>query len=399
MRISLSALLLAACTGVAPVGSDESPIIGGMTTTGDPAVVLLVAMTGQGEAYCTAEIVSPHVVMTAAHCVDPSEVGSGAQFQVFLGSDVNNSSQSSNMSLWLGVKETHYDTTFDPNTLDGGHDVGVVILSSAAPVTPIAMNHTALTQSMIGQPLRLVGYGIDNGGDQSGQSAGTKRVVSTPLSSYDSLFINFGDASSGTCEGDSGGPAFLTIGGAEVIAGITSFGPAGCQGGSTDTRVDTRGAPFIDPYIQMFDPGWMSGGTTGGGTTGGGTTGGGTTGGATTGGGTTGGGTTGAGTTGGATTGGGTTGGGTTGGGTTGGGTTGNNNPGTCSATRACPANYTCVMTNGVGQCILAPHVSPTTGGNNASGGCSVGGHATPSPLLILFVVFLLVRSFKRQET
>src|SRR5579859_7631277 len=67
MRISLSALLLAACTGVAPVGSDESPIIGGMTTTGDPAVVLLVAMTGQGEAYCTAEIVSPHVVMTAAH--------------------------------------------------------------------------------------------------------------------------------------------------------------------------------------------------------------------------------------------------------------------------------------------------------------------------------------------
>src|SRR6478609_8408849 len=166
MRISLCAFLLAACTGV-PVGTDESAIIGGMNTTGDPAVVLLIAMTNQGEAFCTAEVVSPHVIMTAAHCVAPSEVGSGAKFQVFLGADINGSAgqQASN---FIDVTETHYDTVFSSNRLDSGHDVGVAILAKAAPVTPIAMNHTALTQGMVGQPLRLVGYGINSGNDQSG---------------------------------------------------------------------------------------------------------------------------------------------------------------------------------------------------------------------------------------
>jgi hypothetical protein len=56
------------------------------------------------------------------------------------------------------------------------------------------------------------------------------------------------------------------------------------------------------------------------------------------------------------------------------------------------------VISNGVGQCILAPHPQSNTP-TAAASGCSVGGHAAPSPLLILFVAFLLVRSFKRQET
>jgi secreted trypsin-like serine protease len=384
MRSSFCAVLtLAGCQGI-PVGAEQAPIIGGQTETGDPAVVLLVAQSNGGESFCTAEIVSPHVILTAAHCVDPATVGSGNSFQVFLGSDINGP-QGSQANLYLDVSETHYDTTFDPNRLDSGHDVGVAILSTASTVTPIPMNRTALTQSMVGQPLRLVGYGISSGSDPSGQTAGTKRQVSTPLSDFDSLFIDFGTASKGTCEGDSGGPAFMTINGTEVIVGVTSFGPQGCDGGSTDTRVDTRAVPFIDPYIQMFDPGFSttgSGGTTTGGTTTGGTTTGGTT---------TGGTTTGSSTTGSSTTGSSTNGSSTSGGNTSGG------NTGTCSATKACPANYTCVMSGGVGECILTP--TPQSSSAPDSSGCSVGGHAAPTPFFFIVFGFVFLRRSKRQET
>src|SRR6478736_5769536 len=112
--------LTAGCTSIGGAASStEQPIIGGTTNTGDPGVVLLRAMQGSGAngySICTAEIVSPHVVMTAAHCVDPATVGSGNTFDVFIGSNLNGA-EGNDASKWLSVKETHYNTNFDPNQL------------------------------------------------------------------------------------------------------------------------------------------------------------------------------------------------------------------------------------------------------------------------------------------
>jgi secreted trypsin-like serine protease len=240
---------------MAPTAADSetSAILGGTTDTADPAVVMLQANVSGGYSWCTAEIVSPHVLMTAAHCVSPQTVGTVTSFQVFIGYD--NASQMNDPSKWLAVQETHYNMAFDANNLQGGQDVAVVILSQPTTITPITMNTTALVSSDVSQSLRLVGYGITSGSDTTGTTAGTKRVVSTPLKSYDSNFVRFGTSTKGTCEGDSGGPAFLTIGGQEVIVGITSYGQVGCTNGTSDTRVDTVAEPFVAPYIAQFDPG------------------------------------------------------------------------------------------------------------------------------------------------
>ena len=251
VRALLLLLVCSGCTQLAPVGSQADPIIGGTTDTADPGVVLIRASDSQGYSLCTGEIVSPHVVMTAAHCTDPSEVGNNETFEVFIGSDMNGS-EGQDPSKWLAVQATDFNQNFDSQSLGSGNDVGVVILQNATTITPLAMNSTALTQSLIGQTIRLVGYGNNNG--QQGTGAGLKRVTTTPLTNYNSLFVNFGTSTRNTCQGDSGGPAFMTIGGTEVIVGVTSFGPAGCTGGSTDTRVDTVAAAFIDPYIQQYDP-------------------------------------------------------------------------------------------------------------------------------------------------
>jgi MYXO-CTERM domain-containing protein len=212
-----------------------------------------------GYSMCTAEIVSPHVVMTAAHCVEDSQV---SRFDVFLGHDLDDPAQSGDPSLWLKVSETHYDSKFNINDLENGHDIAVAILTKATTIPPLAINRTPLGQTNMGQMVRLVGYGVNNGWQQTG--SGKKRVVSTPLADYDQKFVVMGDSAHGTCQGDSGGPAFMTIAGKEVIVGVTSFGGWGCQDGGWDTRIDTMGAPFVDGWINKVDPNTPGGGGGGG---------------------------------------------------------------------------------------------------------------------------------------
>src|SRR5258706_8761507 len=167
---------LGGCVGGVVDGPEPeatSEIIGGTTDTGDPSVVLLFAQAAGSQygSLCTASVIAPRVVLTAAHCVAPSEVGAGATFSVFLGNDFNGSGQ------WLDVSETHYDTAFSANNLGGGHDVGIAILKNAVALTPLAYNRTT-PSALVGQAVRLVGYGVNNGSAQTG--AGGEAENTTP---------------------------------------------------------------------------------------------------------------------------------------------------------------------------------------------------------------------------
>src|SRR6267142_4741929 len=70
----------AGCLQSAPPASEPAqPIIGGTNDTGDPSIVLLIAQPkgSQGAGLCTASLISPHVLLTAAHCVDPAVITQG----------------------------------------------------------------------------------------------------------------------------------------------------------------------------------------------------------------------------------------------------------------------------------------------------------------------------------
>lgn len=69
MRLAVVALLLCACSQaeeVAVVDSSFAPIQGGFATDAEPAVGLLLYEDG---GYCTATLIAPNVILTAAHCV------------------------------------------------------------------------------------------------------------------------------------------------------------------------------------------------------------------------------------------------------------------------------------------------------------------------------------------
>jgi secreted trypsin-like serine protease len=224
---------------------DDSAIIGGKNDSGDPAVLALFASQpgAQNGSLCTASLISPTVLLHAAHCVDPREVGNGNVFVAIEGASLNAA------TAVHQVASTHFDPQFDPAQLANGHDIGVSVL--AAPINnikPLPFNRAPLSNNLVGQAVRLVGYGVNNGPAQSG--AGIKRQVTTKLDAFNSQLLQIGDVQHQTCNGDSGGPAFMNLNGVSTIVGVTSFGQQFCVGkGGFDTRVDTQLA-FIQQFVK-----------------------------------------------------------------------------------------------------------------------------------------------------
>jgi V8-like Glu-specific endopeptidase len=227
-----------------PVAAEDAqPIIGGESDTGDPAVVAVYAQQlGATSGFlCTGTVIAPTVVLTAAHCVSPEETGANARFVVLTAADVNKRG-----GQQLAVREVHANPRWSPDALEDGHDEGIVILQEPTSIAPLPFNRKPITTGMVGSALRIVGYGLNDGIDQTG--AGVKRQAMTKLRDVAGPLIQVGDRKKGTCNGDSGGPAFMKLGGVETIVGTTSYGNATCTDGGFDARVDVD-LDFIEPFL------------------------------------------------------------------------------------------------------------------------------------------------------
>ncbi|MBS1149172.1 MAG: Alkaline serine protease [Myxococcaceae bacterium] len=250
MRTSLliACCLFAGC-GLPPEGSDpqaadevqreRSGIVGGVTDTGDPAVV---ALTVQGQEYCTGTLVGPKTILTAAHCVNV--YGTQTPYYAAFGTYASQPTQRVRIISQIA------HPSYNPNS-GVSHDFGVLQLASAVTnVTPIPMNEKPMNSSHVGMPIRHSGFGITSGG---GGGGGTKRQVSYNVRQVTSALIESGAAGKQTCSGDSGGPAFMVMPGntAETLVGVVSFGDQSCNQFGEDGRVD-----FVLPWITQTMSPW-----------------------------------------------------------------------------------------------------------------------------------------------
>lgn len=240
---ALAFVLLAACA-LESTANVEQEIIGGEAAPNDASVVMLVAYPADRSTMytCTASVIAPNALLTAAHCVD--HVAS-YQYGVFYGAD-GSGSLASLIPQLAPVTSTHLFPTYNRNAPFTG-DVAIVILTNAAPVPALPILRAAPTA---GVAARIVGYGQQFYGTYNA----TRRHAATTLAAIDQGdTITVGDDDRHTCIGDSGGPALVMIGGVETVVGVNSYGPNGCTGPAHFRRTDVY-APFIDSYTTPAQP-------------------------------------------------------------------------------------------------------------------------------------------------
>jgi len=213
------------------IGSRNDEIVGGTATSAYPAVGVLASKSG----YCTGTLISARTVLTAAHCLEEDAASS---FVFTGGPDFRKPEWT--VKATGGVQHPAWDSQKLEN------DIALIFLAEDAPVEPMATAN-AFPSSLVGQKLLFVGYGITNATTQAG--FGTKRQVSITITEVADTQFAYGDKGKNTCNGDSGGPAFVSVGGQLQVAGVTSYGDAKCTKYGIDTRVDAFDA-FISSNLR-----------------------------------------------------------------------------------------------------------------------------------------------------
>jgi secreted trypsin-like serine protease len=239
-KLCALAAMVAACVGCVasadeesePLGTTEEAITNGNTDNKDYGVVALLV---SGQVYCSGVLVTPYVVATAAHCMEPTPPD-----QVFFGAN-----PSEKGGIYIKVANTLEHPNFDVDTLD--NDIALVGLASKAPATPLSYRTQAFDNSFDAMSIRIVGFGTTSAMDGSAR----KHSGNASIESFSDGDFKMKPDPSQTCTGDSGGPAFATFGNQELVIGLTSSGDASCQTYGRDMRID-RYVGFIQSYTRAY---------------------------------------------------------------------------------------------------------------------------------------------------
>jgi uncharacterized protein (TIGR03382 family) len=221
--------------------TDEHAIIGGTRSLGTTATVMLAGFPPDRSVLdtCTAAIVSPTVLLTAAHCIDAAN-HPGYLYGVFTGDDASVYPNLTALEPQLRtVASVHPHPQYSTNLPFYG-DIGVVVMSAPLPITPIPMQLDALDTTVVGKAAQIIGYGQIVYNTYNGK----RFEAMTTVGALDSDTILVGDAAKHACLGDSGGPAIVN----GKLVGVDSYGPTGCGGPAHYRRVDTF-KPFIEQYV------------------------------------------------------------------------------------------------------------------------------------------------------
>jgi secreted trypsin-like serine protease len=212
-------------------------IIGGIPTSDFPDCVAVGSDAGW---CCTGTLVAPNVVVSAGHCV-----AGGCASRVFVGQNVDEPGAGEVISVLTASAHPEYAPP-QPN-----HDLSVLVLSEDASVEPRAIAGDVMLRAA--GSVRVTGFGNTDVDSTGGY--GRRRMVDVPLASDDpklgadpkTEFVAgapFLDRDS--CNGDSGGPAYVQANRRWYLAGATSRATNStvrpCGDGGIYTRVNAFAA-------------------------------------------------------------------------------------------------------------------------------------------------------------
>lgn len=274
-----TALIVVAAVVALAIAAPASAITSGeIDGNRHPNVAMMVFYSSAGRFRCSATLVSPTVLVTAAHCTDDPVGKVIATFNPVAPTPTPRATDDTGNAMsavgyqalpagWAAIGTPHAHPLWDGELqLNDLHDVGVVVLDQAvtgitpAELAPIGYLDELSVQALHEAAFETVGYGVffvkpaEGPKKPTAVSDVTRRFAIQPGQNVTSQTLKLSESdddsrgTGGTCFGDSGGPTFHD----GLLVADTSFGASQfCRGFGGYNRLDTVDArSFLDDFLS-----------------------------------------------------------------------------------------------------------------------------------------------------